>query len=120
MSRVGLQRWRTPQERIEAIAKDYATRPENTIIVSPDNRSRQLINQAVRVELQATGVLANDDQEFRTLTHRSDMTGADREWAARYQPGDVLKYTTGSKAKGIERDSVPQCFRQMPETTPSP
>ncbi len=34
------------------------------------------------------------------------MTGADREWAARYQPGDVLKYTTGSRANGIERDSV--------------
>ena len=94
------------QDRIEAIAKDYATRPDNTIIVSPDNRSRQLINQAVRVELQATGALAKDDQEFRTLVHRSDMTGADREWAARYQPGDVLKYTTGSKANGIERDSV--------------
>jgi len=40
----------------------------------PDNRSRQLINQAVRVELQASGALANDSQEFRTLTHRSDMT----------------------------------------------
>jgi len=93
------------KERIEAIATDYASRPENTIIVSPDNRSRQLINQAVRVELRASGTLANDSQEFRTLTHRSDMTGADREWAARYQPGDVLKYTTGSKAQGIERDS---------------
>ena len=28
------------QERIAAIAKDYAARPENTLIVSPDNRSR--------------------------------------------------------------------------------
>jgi conjugative relaxase-like TrwC/TraI family protein len=95
-----------PQDRIEAIAKDYAAQPYNTIIVSPDNRSRQLINQAVRIELQTTGALAKDNQEFRTLVHRSDMTGADREWAARYQPGDVLKYTTGSKANGIERDSV--------------
>jgi conjugative relaxase-like TrwC/TraI family protein len=93
-------------DRIEAIAKDYAARPDNTIIVSPDNRSRQLINQSVRIELQATGALAKDDQEFRTLVHRSDMTGADREWAARYQPGDVLRYTNGSKANEIERDSV--------------
>ena len=93
------------KERIEAIARDYASQPENTIIVSPDNRSRQLINQAVRGELQARGVLSNNSHEFPTLTHRSDMTGADREWAARYQPGDVLKYTTGSKAHGIERDS---------------
>jgi ATP-dependent exoDNAse (exonuclease V) alpha subunit len=91
-------------ERIMAIAKDYVARPENTIIVSPDNRSRQAINQAVRTELHATGALADDDREFRTLTHRSDMTGADREWAARYQPGDILKYTSGSKLHGIERD----------------
>ena len=44
----------TPQERFQAIAKDYAAKPENTIIVSPDNRSRQEINQAVRSELQTT------------------------------------------------------------------
>ena len=94
-----------PKERIEAIAKDYAAQPENTIIVSPDNRSRQLINQAVRDELEARGVLAKDSQEFRTLTHRSEMTGADREWAARYNAQDVLQYASGSKAQGIERNS---------------
>ncbi len=49
--------------------------------------------------------LAEDGQVFRTLTHRSDMTGADRTWAARYNVGDVLQYTTGSKAEGIERNS---------------
>src|ERR1019366_9544755 len=74
------------KERIEAIARDYAAQPENTIIVSPDNRGRQLINQAVRTEMKANGTLAIDGQEFRTLVHRSDMTGADRSWAARYQP----------------------------------
>jgi conjugative relaxase-like TrwC/TraI family protein len=93
------------QERINAIAKDYATRPENTIIVSPDNKSRQQINEAVRGELLQQGTLADDGQKFSTLAHRSDMTGADRTWAARYNVGEVLQYTTGSKAEGIERDS---------------
>jgi molybdopterin-guanine dinucleotide biosynthesis protein len=93
------------QERIVAIARDYAAQPENTIVVSPDNRSRQQINEAVRAELLQKGVLSPDGQTFRTLTHRSDMTGADRTWAARYNAGDVLQYTTGSKAEGIERDS---------------
>jgi hypothetical protein len=55
--------------------------------------------------LQAAGSLATDDREFRTLVHRSDMTGADREWAARYRVGDILKYTSGSKLLGIARDS---------------
>ncbi|MCU1224606.1 MAG: conjugative relaxase domain protein [Edaphobacter sp.] len=91
--------------RIAAIARDYASQPENTIIVSPDNRSRQEINEAVRVELRKAGLLAVDGEVFRTLTHRSDMTGADRSWAARYKVGDVLQYTTGSKAEGIERNS---------------
>ena len=93
------------QERIAAIARDYALQPENTIVVSPDNRSRQQIDEAVRAELLDKGALASDGQTFRTLTHRSDMTGADRTWAARYNVGDVLQYTTGSKAEGIERDS---------------
>ena len=93
------------RDRIAAIARDYAAQPQNTIIVSPDNRSRQQINEAVRIELRRNGTLAEDGQAFRTLTHRSDMTGADRKWAARYSDGDVLQYTTGSKAEGIERNS---------------
>lgn len=92
-----------PKQRIESIAKDYAAKPENAIIVSPDNRTRQEINQAVRVELQASGALAKDGREFTTLVQRSNMTGADRGWAARYQVGDVLQYTRGSKAEGIAR-----------------
>ena len=93
------------RDRIAAIARDYAARPENTIIVSPDNRSRQQINEAVRNEMRRNGALAEDGQVFRTLVHRSDMTGADRKWAARYDDGDVLQYTTGSKSEGIARDS---------------
>ena len=94
-----------PQERYAAIARDYVAKPENTIIVSPDNRSRQEINQAVRTELQAKGVIASENQTFQTLNHRSDITGADRAWAVRYQPGNVVQYTTGSKELGIERGS---------------
>ncbi len=97
-----------PQERIAAIAKSYAARPENTLIVSPDNASRRAINQAVRQELQALGVVDAKDHPMRVLAPRNDMTGADREWAARYQPGDVLHYVRGSKEHGIERGSYAQ------------
>jgi len=96
---------RNGQDRIQAIAKDYAARPENTIIISPDNKSRQQINETVRAELLKTVTLSEDGKQLRTLLHRSDMTGADRTWAARYNPGEVLQYTTGSKAEGIERNS---------------
>ena len=92
-------------ERVAAIARDYAAKPENTLIVSPDNRSRQQINEAVRRELLKAGTLAEDGRQFLTLSHRSDMTGPDRTWAAMYRPGDVVQYERGSKAEGIERGS---------------
>lgn len=93
------------RDRIAAIAKDYAANPENTIVVSPDNRSRQQINEAVRLELRRAGALAEGGQKLRTLTNRSDMTGADRAWAARYNAGDVIQYNTGSKIEHISRGS---------------
>jgi hypothetical protein len=104
-----------PQERITAIAKAYAAHPENTIIVSPDNASRRAINQAVRQELQALGTLGNEDHAMRVLTPRSDMTGADRAWAARYQAGDVLHYIRGSREHGIEGGSYAQVVATDPK-----
>jgi conjugative relaxase-like TrwC/TraI family protein len=104
-----------PQERIAAIAKSYAERPESTLIVSPDNASRRAINQAVRQELQALGVVDKTDHTMRVLTPRNDMTGADREWASRYQAGDVLHYTRGSKEHGIESRSYAQVVATNPK-----
>ncbi|HVJ09453.1 MAG TPA: MobF family relaxase [Acidisarcina sp.] len=104
-----------PQKRIASIARNYADSPDNTIIVSPDNASRRAINQAVRQELQARGLLDRNDHAMRVLTPRSDMTGADREWAARYQAGDVLHYIRGSKESGIERGSYTQVMVTNPD-----
>ena len=67
-----------PQQRTEAIAKQYASNPSGTIIVSPDNASRMAINQAVRQELQSAGIVSSTEHSFRVLTPRSDMTGVDR------------------------------------------
>ena len=92
-------------DRIAAIAKDYAAQPENTLVVSPDNRSRQQINEAIRTELQSTGQLSPQSREFQTLAHRSDLTGAGRTWAALYNPGDVIHYESGSNSLGFGRDS---------------
>jgi conjugative relaxase-like TrwC/TraI family protein len=97
-----------PQERIAAIAKSYAERPENTLIVSPDNASRRAINQAVRQELQTLGVVDKTNHSMRVLTPRNDMAGVDREWASCYETGDVLHYTRGSKEHGIEPRSYAQ------------
>ena len=88
-------------ERIAAISKEYAKSPENTLVVSPDNRSRAEINERIHVELQARGVVSPEEHSIRTLVPRQDLTGADRTWAARYEAGDVLRYSCASKESGI-------------------
>jgi ATP-dependent exoDNAse (exonuclease V) alpha subunit len=90
------------QERVRAIAKSYVESPENTLIVSPDNASRRELNVAVRQELKAIGTVAPEDHTFRVLVQRQDMTGAERSWASHYEIDDVVRYTRGSKAIGIE------------------
>jgi ATP-dependent exoDNAse (exonuclease V) alpha subunit len=90
------------EERVRAIAKTYIESPENTLIVSPDNASRRQLNVAVRHELKAIGTVAPEDHTFRVLVQRQDMTGAERSWASHNEIEDVVRYTRGSKAIGIE------------------
>jgi conjugative relaxase-like TrwC/TraI family protein len=93
------------QERIRAIAQGYVESPEKTLIVSPDNASRRALNVAVREELKAKGVLAPEDRNFRVLSPRQEMTGAERTWANRYETEDIVRYARGSKTVGIEAGS---------------
>ena len=65
-------------ERIAAIAKEYAKSPENTLVISPDNRSRMEINERVHAELQRSGLVSNEEHRIRTLVPRQNLTGADR------------------------------------------
>ncbi len=95
-------------ERIAAIAKEYAKSPENTLVISPDNRSRMEINERVHAELQRSGLVSNEEHRIRTLVPRQDLTGADRTWAERYEVGDVLRYSRSSKETGIEKGEYAQ------------
>jgi conjugative relaxase-like TrwC/TraI family protein len=94
-----------PVERIQAIARDYAANPERTLIVSPDNASRREINDAVRHELQARGIVNSEDHLLRILVPRQELTGAERQWASRYESNDVIRYARGSQEAGIEHGS---------------
>jgi conjugative relaxase-like TrwC/TraI family protein len=92
-----------PEERIAAIAKEYAKSPEGTLVVSPDNRSRVEINLAIRVEMQERGLVNRDEHRIQALMPRQDLTGPERTWAARYEFNDVLRYARASKETGMER-----------------
>jgi ATP-dependent exoDNAse (exonuclease V) alpha subunit len=96
------------EERIAAIAKEYAKEPTNTLVVSPDNRSRTEINERIHAQLQERGIVGSKEYSMRTLVARQDLTGADRTWAARYDIGDVLRYSRASKETGIAKGTCAQ------------
>jgi ATP-dependent exoDNAse (exonuclease V) alpha subunit len=86
-------------ERYAAIAKEYVSSAARTLIVSPDNESRQALNKAVRVELQLTG------PEFKQqiLVARQDLTKEDRKVAGAYRVDDVIKFHKNNKTVGVEK-----------------
>ncbi len=89
-------------ERMAAIAHEYLKQPEGTLVVSPDNQSRLEINQTIHYAMQDTGKMPYREHEMTVLVARQEITWADRQWAAQYEPGDVVRYTRGSKTHGIE------------------
>jgi conjugative relaxase-like TrwC/TraI family protein len=90
-------------QRIAAIAREYAKSPNGTLVVSPDNRSRTEINQRIHEELQSRGLVNKEEYSVRTLVPRQEMTGADRSWAQQYQVNDILRYSRTSKETGIQK-----------------
>src|SRR2546425_6919794 len=65
-------------ERLAAIAREYAKDPEGTLVVSPDNQSRQDINQIIHRMMQADGHVDRDEHRVHVLVARQEITGADR------------------------------------------
>ena len=97
--------------RLQAITADYLRAPDKTLVVSPDNESRLQINRQIHLGLQAQGGVAKDENRVSVLTNRHELTGADRQWAAKYEVGDVIRYTRGSarfKLKAEEYSYVSQ------------
>jgi len=89
------------EERFQAIAQEYARHPQGTLVVSPDNQSRRELNFLIHHELQERRQVQPHEQTFHVLEARQELTGADRAWAEQYAPGDVLRYSRGSKLVGV-------------------
>jgi conjugative relaxase-like TrwC/TraI family protein len=89
------------QERLKAVVEDYLQAPGKSLVISPDNRSRNEINRMARARLQAEGKIGKEEHRVGVLVNRQELTGADRQWPAKYEPGDVVRYTRGSKQFGL-------------------
>jgi ATP-dependent exoDNAse (exonuclease V) alpha subunit len=90
------------EERLTAIANEYVKDPHATLVVSPDNQSRQDLNDVIHQAMQREGYVDREEHRTPVLVPRQEITGADRQWAERYDTSDVVRYSRGSKALGIE------------------
>jgi ATP-dependent exoDNAse (exonuclease V) alpha subunit len=90
------------EDRLGAIAREYAREPQGTLVISPDNESRRELNTLIHREMQARGDVNPEEHKLRVLDSRNELTGADRQWAAQYGGGDLVRYARGSKVLGIE------------------
>jgi len=89
-------------DRIMALAEWYVAQPEGNLAVVPGNRERVFANAVIHRMLQEKGTVDAEDHPTSILTNRDDMTSADRQWVARYKPGeDVVRYREGSAVFGI-------------------
>ena len=73
-----------------------------TLVVSPDNQSRQDLNIVIHRAMQREGHVDQQERHVSVLAPRQEMTGTDRQWAERYEEGDVVRYSRGSKVLSIE------------------
>lgn len=83
--------------RHRAIAAWYMRDPEHTLVVSPDNRSREMISDAVRAARTEAGQLGKDVYRARVLDAHSGVTKEDLRFAGSYRVGDVVVYARASK-----------------------
>lgn len=90
------------EQRLAAIANEYVKDPQATLVVSPDNQSRRDLNDVIHHAMQREGHVDRHEHQTSVLVPRQEITGADRQWAERYEEGDVVRYSRGSKALGIE------------------
>jgi conjugative relaxase-like TrwC/TraI family protein len=91
------------EERFTEIAREYASEPKGTLVVSPDNESRHELNSLIHHEMQERGSVSHDEHKLQVFDARQEMTGADRQWAAQYEAGDIVRYTHGSRVLGVEQ-----------------
>ncbi len=88
-------------ERLTVIANEYVKDPNATLVVSPDDQSRQDLNGVIHRTMQRDGHVDRHEHHISVLVPRQEITGADRQWAERYEPGDVVRYSRGSRGLAI-------------------
>jgi hypothetical protein len=98
-----IRQYADPNHRLAAVAADYLERPHSTVILAPDRAERQELNQLIRADLQAQGMISPDSRATTVLVKQ---TLSDARLASQYTPGDIIHFRQGSKDGSIASDST--------------
>ena len=93
------------EERKQQLAQNYVGRTGSVLVVAPDNQSRYALNTLIHQEMQRAERVSPTEHPLTIRIARQDLTGADREWAAKYREGDEVRYDKGSKQFDLKSGS---------------
>jgi ATP-dependent exoDNAse (exonuclease V) alpha subunit len=100
---VQVHEYNNADSRLAAVASEYVSRPERSVIVAPDRTEREDLKQLIRADLYAQGKLGRDAQAVRVLVEKG--TGSKMRVES-YESGDKIHYKTGRPSlHGIPHDS---------------
>jgi conjugative relaxase-like TrwC/TraI family protein len=97
------------EDRYRRIAEGYAAaiaerkqggEMKSALVVSPTHKEGDRVTDAIRNVLKASGKLSESEREF-TVLRPLNLTEAEREDFANYQPGEVIQFY--QNAKGFKR-----------------
>jgi conjugative relaxase-like TrwC/TraI family protein len=91
-------------KRLLAIADAYRQSLDNTLVISPANKEKGLLNKLIHKQLQQDGRVSRADYPMMIYVNRQDMTGTERTFANAYIPDeDVVRYNRASKVYGFKQ-----------------
>jgi conjugative relaxase-like TrwC/TraI family protein len=93
------------EQRFRAIAHAFAEAPQSTLVISPDNQSREELNARIRSALKEEGQVGEDIFKLGILKNRQNLTSQDRKEASSYRVGDSIRYHRGSDINGFAAKS---------------
>ena len=71
-----------PNHRLAGVASAYAERPSSTVVIAPDQAERRELNQLIRADLQAKGMV---EPESTVLTVRIEQSLTNLKSVAQYR-----------------------------------
>jgi hypothetical protein len=99
---IQVHEYNNADSRLAAVASEYVSRPERSLIVAPDRKEREELTQLIRADLYRQGKLGRDAQAVPVLVEKD--TGSKMRLES-YAPGDKIHYKIGSPSlHGIPHD----------------